>query len=242
MTDKEGPRYKIEVPKSERETWQEYHDMEKKPNQRIRIYLQQALNREHITVDDWKDYLEAYKTHKRTTHAFFEELMECGVSTNCDCEVKQKWITKVVDWYHEENDGETGTDSQTSESADGDTSEDGGSPSGVEPCVEEAKQVKDQQEEEKQQQEDWKKKFAVDGGVLHAGFAGSFSRTVVDCLNKSMQDSVLTPGAQKKLREKFCSELVESVDYQKLVAKATIPEWQVDAASDDPFEKEVPSP
>ena len=150
MADKEGPRYKIEVPKSERETWQEYHDMEKKPNQRIRIYLQQALNREHITVDDWKDYLEAYKTHKRTTHAFFEELMECGVSTNCDCEVKQKWITKVVDWYHEENDGETGTDSQTSESADGDTSEDGGSPSGVEPCVEEAKQVKDQQEEEKQ--------------------------------------------------------------------------------------------
>ena len=72
------------------------------------------------------------------------------------------------------------------------------------------------------------KKFVVDGGVLHAGFADNFSRTVVDCLNKSMQDSVLTPGAQKKLREKFCSELVESVDYQKLVAKATIPEWQVD--------------
>ena len=79
--------------------------------------------------------------------------------------------------------------------------------------------------------------------MLHAGFAVSFSRTVVDCLNKSVQDSVLTSGAQKKLREKFCSELVESVDYQKLVAKATIPEWQVDASSlDDPFEKEVPSP
>ena len=111
--------------------------MEKKSNQRMRIYLQQTLNREHITVDDWKDYLEAYKTYRRTTHAFFEELMECGASTNCDCEVKQKWITKVVDWYHEENDGETGKTGTDSQSADGDTSEDGG----VEPCVEEAKQT-----------------------------------------------------------------------------------------------------
>ena len=67
--------------------------------QKIRIYLQRALDNEGVSVEDWQKIEPQYRKTWANTHEYFKHLLAKGVHNQAQCIVKQLWIRKVIKWW-----------------------------------------------------------------------------------------------------------------------------------------------